>query len=186
MNKSIKKQTFTFETKICTLNELLLKIKRKESRPQTVINKYNVLLDHSLRGLDEAEDCPTYTRKTVLLTNGSIKNKFVESFVNTSNSRTLWMKNLQDLVEEATLEHVSMFGANTHIVRILPRTYIVCDPNDLTIVYNGKKTALLNLTPNRNMVVFVEKMTQAEVEAEVVKIKATLSLKDIIKIKESK
>lgn len=99
-----------------------------------------------------------YTTKTFYL-RPDFSTQILKNYVGSQTTNLTWPKsNLQEMIENVAVESAMEMGRADHLVRLSPRTWLLANPDDFTIISNGTDIVLACTHPRRNITVKVSRL----------------------------
>ena len=112
----------------------------------------------------DIEEESTYARTGIRFLSGSLEEVFKTHLVSQATYKHIFKRDLQDIIETSVVDSIEQFGNPTHLVRIFPRTWLLCNPEDFQIVFvSGRYFGLACYFRSRTLVYSIDHALESEV-----------------------
>ena len=130
------------------------------------IHQFNARIETmspAIRGVDGFDDSVgAYIRAAVVMKPLSYEETFKADVFTQLNMKNLWKRDFNEMIEDLAVECLSEFGKPTWLVRILPRTFLLADPESFEFRKNDSGKALMCVKRCGVRLFKVQKVTEDE------------------------
>jgi len=158
--------------KIVNLSTFLKFINRSEFNIDRHVYRFNVLATQGaisaqfIEGdLASSQAESTYNATQTYLLDISEEEAFKTGIYSQLYLNNLYKRDVVSIIEDVSVDCLENFGIPTHLVRIDPRTWLICNPDDFTLVYNHRGKAVVCRSRPSNRLFTIERTLESDLIA---------------------
>jgi hypothetical protein len=114
-------------------------------------------------GLETTSTEATYQRASIWLLPNATAQDYLSQLVTQLSPYQAFKRPLRDILEDAAVASVCSYGIPTHLVRLAPRNWLLCNSSDFMLVDSPRGSGLAAYQRQKPRLVVIDRATEDEV-----------------------